>query len=193
MTKHTIIDEKAFERAWSEAKAQKGWFSRGEARALFALFDSLPKDSVIVEIGAYCGRASAVLARSGLTLHCVDPLIMGTAPTGTWQVTEEHEREFNRVLDAHSNINWHRVESLECRLPNEPIGLLVIDGDHDYPAPHDDFKKFEPALGENSLIAFHDYKVCSGVTKTVDMLIAENTITRVKLRERLFIARYNNK
>ncbi len=180
--------ETGFESAWAEASAQKGWFSRGEAAALFRLACEIAPEHCIVEIGSYCGRATTVLARSGREVIAVDPLALGTAPTGTWQVTEEHTVAFERVLAAHPNVTWRRVYSVKCPKPAKPVSLLLIDGEHYHPAPREDYEHFEPWLASGATIAFHDYKVCRGVTETVDALVESGRIERVKLRERLFVA-----
>ena len=182
------LTESTFESAWAEASARKGWFSRGEARVLFDLAREVEPEHSIVEIGSYAGRATTVLAHSGRDVIAVDPLAIGTAPTGTWQVTEEHTAVFERVLEAHSNVTWRRMKSTECPKPAKPIGLLLVDGEHDHPAPREDFEHFEPWLAREAIVAFHDYKVCRGVTETVDALVEQGRIERVKLRERLFVA-----
>lgn len=178
-----------FESVWAEASRQKGWFSRGEARALFELACEVAGGQCIVEIGSYAGRATTVLAHAGREVIAVDPLVIGTAPTGTWQVTEEHVTVFERVLEAHPNVTWQRVRSTDCPGPAKPIGLLLIDGEHDHPAPREDFEHFEPWLAPRALVLFHDYKVCRGVTETADALVEAGRVERVKLRERLFVAR----
>ena len=183
------MTESTFDTAWAEASRQKGWFSRGEARALFELACDVPPELCIVEIGSYAGRATTVLAHSGREVIAVDPLVIGTAPTGTWRVTEEHVTVFERVLASHANIAWQRVRSTDCPRPAKPIGLLLIDGEHDHPAPREDFEHFEPWLAPRALVLFHDYKVCRGVTETADALVEGGRIERVKLRERLFVAR----
>ena len=100
----------------------------------------------------------------------------------------EHVTVFERVLEAHSNITWRRMKSTECPEPAKPIGLLLIDGEHDHPAPREDFEHFEPWLAPRALVLFHDYKVCRGVTETADALVEGGRIERVRLRERLFVA-----
>jgi predicted O-methyltransferase YrrM len=172
----------AFDTAWAEAGARKGWFSRGEARALFELACEVAPRHSIVEIGSYTGRATTVLAHSGRDVIAVDPLVLGTAPTGTWQVTGEHVTVFKRVLASHANVTWRRMRSTDCPEPAKPIGLLLIDGEHDHPAPREDYEHFEPWLAPGAIVAFHDYRVCRGVTETADALVEAGRIERVRLR-----------
>jgi len=178
-----------FDRAWDEASRQVGWFSRGEARELYALACGVPEGRVIIEIGSYAGRATVVLAHSGRRVIAVDPLVFGTKPTGTWEVGPEHVTEFEKVLAACPNVEWQRMPSLEAPLPTEPVGLLFVDGDHDAPAPLQDFRHFEPVLAPRAWVCFHDYKVCAGVTEAADSLVAEGALKRVRLRERLLVTR----
>ncbi len=178
-----------FDAVWTAARAQVGWFSRGEARELYGLACAVPDDEVIVEIGSYAGRATVVLAHAGRRVVAVDPLVFGTKPTGTWAVGPEHVAEFRKVLEAYPNVEWLRVESTAAPLPSARVGLLLIDGDHDAPAPLDDYRHFAPSLTPGAAVCFHDYKVCAGVTEAADALVAEGLIERVRLRERLFVAR----
>ena len=183
------MSDSDFDAVWSAARAQVGWFSRGEARELYALACAVPREHCIVEIGSYAGRATVVLAHSGRRVIAVDPLVFGTKPTGTWTVGAEHVAEFRKVLDKYPNIAWLRVRSTRAPLPTTPVGLLFIDGDHDAPAPLEDYRHFEPVLAAGAAVCFHDYKVCAGVTEAADVLVAEGAIERVRLRERLFVGR----
>jgi len=184
-----MTTQAAFDEAWTEARAHVGWFSRGEAQELHALACAVPRDETIVEVGSYAGRATVVLAHSGRKVIAIDPLVRGTRPSGTWEVGHEHVAAFRRVLEAHPNVEWLRVRSERAPVPREPVGLLLIDGDHDAPAPLDDYRRFEPSLAPGALVCFHDYRVCSGVTGAADALVAEGAIERMRLRERLFVAR----
>ncbi|MHC5056899.1 MAG: class I SAM-dependent methyltransferase [Planctomycetota bacterium] len=178
-----------FTEVWAAARAQVGWFSRAEARELFALACAVPRGQVIVEIGSYAGRATVVLAHAGRKVIAIDPLVFGTKPTGTWEVGPEHVAEFRKVLERYPNSEWLRVRSARAPVPRERVGLLLIDGDHDAPAPLEDFRHFEPSLAPGAAVCFHDYKVCSGVTEAADALVAEGAVERVRLRERLFVGR----
>ena len=178
-----------FDTVWTAARAQVGWFSRGEARELYGLACAVPTEQCIVEIGSYAGRATVVLAHSRRNVIAIDPLVFGTKPTGTWEIGPEHVAEFEKVLEAYPNIEWQRVASTAAALPTSPVGLLFIDGDHDAPAPLDDYRHFESSLAPGATVCFHDYKVCAGVTEAADALVAEGRVERVRLRERLFVAR----
>lgn len=50
------------------------------------------------------------------------------------------------------------------------IGLLLIDGLHDYENCARDFRHFEPWLVEGGYVAFHDYEDYPGVTAFVDQV-----------------------
>ena len=182
-----------FDAAFSDASQIKGWFSRGELRVIFESACAIPEDRCIVEIGSYAGRSTVVLAHSGRRVYAVDPLIPGTAPTGTWEVTHEHVASLERVCSEHPNVTWVRATSTECPEPAEPVGFLLIDGDHDWPHPLLDYEHFEPWLAANATVAFHDYKVCAGVTRAVTELSVSpreaRRIEKLKKRERLFVAR----
>ncbi len=183
------ISDSAFAAAWKRASVQKGWFSKGEARLMFRFACEVPPGEVIVEIGSYCGRCTVILACSGREVIAVDPLVPGTAPTGTWQVTEEHAEDMARIADEYDNVTWLRVASTDCPAPARLVGLLMIDGDHDWPHPFEDYERFELSLAEGAVVAFHDYRVCGGVTRAVDELVSAGRIAKLVKRERLFVAK----
>src|SRR5205823_655276 len=60
-------------------------------------------------------------------------------------------------------VNWH-----------EPIGLLFIDGLHDYENVGQDFRHFAPWIVPGGFIAFHDYTVFGDVARLVDEVLAES-------------------
>ncbi len=184
-----MTDCASFEAAWLAASRVKGWFSRGELRAVFEHACAVPRDECIVEIGSYAGRSTVVLARSLRRVYAVDPLVPGTAPTGTWEVAPEHVESLEGVCCEYPNVTWVREVSTECPRPAEPVGMLLIDGDHDWPHPMEDYEHFEPWLAPGAVVAFHDYRVCAGVTRAVTELVEAGRIERVKKRERLFVAR----
>jgi len=144
---------------------------------------------VLVEVGSYCGRSTVVLAATGLDVVAVDPLEPGTAPSGAWEVTAGHVADFEGLVRRTPNVTWVRAPATACPRPAKPVGLLAIDGDHNYPHPLDDYRHFEPWLAPGALVAFHDYRVCAGVTRTVSELLDDKRIEEVRRHERLFVAR----
>ena len=65
-----------------------GWTRAREAEALAAYAYSLPRDAVVVEIGAFLGGGSVVLAgarklRGSGIVHCVDPFDGSGDPVST--------------------------------------------------------------------------------------------------------------
>jgi predicted O-methyltransferase YrrM len=177
-----------FEEVWAEAGPIRGWLSRGEARILFGLASAVEPGHCVVEIGSYCGRATTVLAGSGRQVVAIDPLAPGTASGGR-EVAPEHADELERVAAGHPNVEWVRLPAAEAHAPGRPVGLLFIDGDHEWPAPILDFERLEGRLAPGGLVAFHDYRVCPGVTRTVDELIAAGRLMWVRKKERLLVAR----
>ncbi len=184
-----MTDCESFEAAWLAASRVRGWLSRGALRVIFQRARAVSRDECIVEIGSYAGRSTVVLARSLRRVYAVDPLVPGTAPTGTWEVTPEHVESLEGVCREYSNVTWVRAPSTECPRPAEPVGFLLVDGDHDWPCPCEDYEHFEPWLAPDAVIAFHDYRVCAGVTRAVTELVEAGRIERVRKRERLFVAR----
>jgi hypothetical protein len=178
-----------FEQVWAEAAGQVGWFSKREAKELYTRVLEVPEEHLILEIGSYAGRATVVLAHSGRRVICIDPLEFGTRPDGKWAIGPEHVTAFEAVLARHANVSWVRARSEQAPLPDAPVGLLFIDGDHEAPGPLEDYRRFAPALAPGATACFHDYKVCPGVTEAIDVLLAEGAVERVRRRERLMVVR----
>ena len=104
-------------------------------------------------------------------------------------MAREHIESLEGVCREHPNVTWIRALSTECPRPAEPVGLLLVDGDHGWPRPLEDYERFEPWLAPEAIVAFHDYKVCAGVTRAATELVDAGRIERVRKRERLFVAR----
>jgi hypothetical protein len=170
-----------FPTAWEKASKIGGWLTIHEAATLYNFACSLPHDErvQIVEIGAYHGRSTVLLAHSGRKVTTIDPL-------PGW-----HDAEYLVTnISPHDNITWAREKSTSINWGGPPIHLLYIDGDHEAPAPKRDFEHFAPHLAGSAIVAFHDYGSDAGVTLAVNELVSAGRLERLSQAGSMWIGRY---
>ena len=120
-----------------------------EVRALKQVINMLPKNPIIIQIGAYIGLSTMAMLEANPDTFIFsidikphreerDNLIMAGLPY----------KQSVRVLGDSSEIGKHWP--IKC-------DLLFIDGDHRYPAVKADIGTWVPKVKKSSLVAFHDY------------------------------------
>jgi predicted O-methyltransferase YrrM len=152
-----------------EVRSIEGWLADDEARLLAAATSEVasrfPPSHALVEVGSYCGKATVLMARvlqrqaADAPIHAIDPhdgrvgalghRVHETGPT-------RHKLERNL---ARAGLE-HRVRIVESRAPevawNGPIGLLFLDGLHDYESTARDFAHLQPHVVGGGYVLFHD-------------------------------------
>lgn len=148
----------------------EGWFSEAEATELMSVaaraLSELPHDHSIVEIGSYQGRSTVALAsvvrrvRPGQQVVAIDPHDGEISSAGRSNEFRPPTYEsFCRNLERaglSSDVRPVRQRSTEVAWQG-PIGLLLVDGWHDYASVSGDFAHFDQWVGPGGYIAFHDY------------------------------------
>ena len=136
----------------------------------------------VVEIGSYCGKSTVVFGMTARVLHpdakvyAIDPH-QGELSVGDEIVPGEPTfKQFQRNMAAaglEQVVVPIRKRSTDVRW-NLPIGLLFVDGLHDYLSVSRDFAHFAPWVVPGGLVAFHDYgkRDFPGVTTFVDEAVA---------------------
>ena len=140
--------------------------SRPQAEELYQL--AKQTDKPILEIGAYLGRSTACLALGSQDGHkvpviTVDPF---TAHEGSFETFKENMEKAG-VWDL---IDVRKTTSDKVMIDGE-IGLLFIDGSHEYKWASHDFIKFHPIV--NGWICMHDFHF-EGVKRVFDEYIYPN-------------------
>lgn len=138
-----------------------GWIPLLEAHFLCALAKEAPAD--IVEIGCYRGRSTIALctgaAESGRLVHSVDPHRPTVGAYGGKFGPIDREIYYNNMLAS-----GMAQRAALINLPSEqagrgwdgPIGLLFIDGDHQYAAVRSDVDVWTPHLVSGGVAVFDD-------------------------------------
>lgn len=145
------------------AKNTEGWLTNKEGRFLYKCAKKC-KEGVIVEIGSWKGKSTIWLAGGSLAgskkpVYAIDP------HTGS----SEHWAMYGQVWtfdEFKNNIKNAGVEKIIVPIVktsenaaknwNKPIGLIFIDGAHEYELVKYDLKLWFPHLVDGGIMAFHD-------------------------------------
>jgi hypothetical protein len=165
-------------------RAVPGWLADEEAELLLvAARAALSRPGAcgrLVEVGAFCGKATlglATVARDlGGRVVAIDPFdgVVGARDAKL----ERHgatRAPFDRMVAAHglADVIDVRVGTASQCVPEGPCDLAVIDGLHDYAAVIEDFAALAPHLPPGAWVAFHDHAdYFPGVVAVVEELMA---------------------
>lgn len=139
-----------------------GYLHADEPYFLASLAASVKSGSVIVEIGAYRGRSAIALAygaRDGVTVYSVDPheeheisgLSFGMADNQAFMQNVSRAGMGTKVCV----VALRSIEALVIKRLH-PVGLVFIDGAHDYHSVKVDTLMWGDALEVGGLLAIHD-------------------------------------
>lgn len=201
-----------------------GYTKAAPGRLLERLASKVPVDQVIVEIGVFHGRSTLYLARGAAAgrrahVHAIDPWdLPGTRYPAAWAAEKRNRSTFTLAetrASAEANIAgspWadgvtlHRTFGADMGLEwrdfagnwgdgiAPQVGLLHIDGNHEYPHPKADFEAWAPHLSPGAHVLFDDWvPACPGVLQAVRELEDEGRITPAVLGKgcrRLAVARF---
>ncbi len=154
-----------FAAAWSAADPIEGWLTRAQAVVLYDEAAALRPGSTVVEIGSHQGRSTVVLASalsSGSTVVAVDPFDPGWRYGGpdTRRLLAEH-LESAGITDRVSILAETSRAARTSYLGR--VGLLYIDGKHDYWTVRDDLR-WSALVDSGGPVLVHDAFSSLGVT-----------------------------
>lgn len=142
-----------------------------EAELLFTLAKEAREN--IVEIGAFKGRSTCILALGAEagnkpTIHTVD----------IFQFSEQQDVERNLELAGIKYpVHILKMSSLDAAkfYEGKDLGLLFIDADHSYEAVKQDFLAWEKHIPVGGVVLFHDYNNSGwpGVKLAVDEIVSQ--------------------
>ncbi len=145
----------------------EGWLFDSEAYELAKYASECTEN--IVEIGSFRGRSTIVMATyASVPVYAIDPHIPS-------KEENTHFNNLDRVIFTANLIQWgvaHKVKPIDspsqevAKTWDKPIGLLFVDGSHDYEQVKADLDGFIPHVVEGGILATHD-KNLPGVIKAV--------------------------
>jgi hypothetical protein len=153
-----------FDAAWTEAAGIPGWLTRAQARRLWDSARRLGAGDLVVEIGSHQGRSTVVLARAAIDREArvvaIDPFVDGRlfGGTATRGKFERNTAAVGAALDLRAE-----PSQLVRRTWTDPVGLLYIDGKHDYWTVRDDLR-WHAHLPIGGEVLIHDAFSSIGVT-----------------------------
>lgn len=141
--------------------------------ALEALAAHVPADEVAVEIGAYRGRTTGWLAMgaqggNGARVVSIDPHEQGEIPDGyssAPSVPSYVEPSTREAYLAHLDetgvapfVDYVQATSTEAakEYDGPKVGLLWVDGLHDYDNAFADLKSWLPKMAKDAVVVLHD-------------------------------------
>jgi len=147
----------------------QGWFYHPEF--FKEMVNSLPENSVVVEIGAWRGKSTACFAqfvqqsKKNITFYSID----------TWQGSDETVHK-EIISNLHYDLYQDFLDNLEmCGVKNlvipikstsnsasnqfdpQSVDFVMIDGAHDYESVKDDIECWLPKVKSGGIIAGDDY------------------------------------
>lgn len=161
----------------------EGLIHHDTAMILAGLAGDVQPPAVIVEVGSFKGRSACYLAEGakvggGAEVYCVDPWDLPGNIHGKHGFTDPAVRAtFDRQTRAMGHAN--RIHALQAFSTvaaeswprNIPIGLLFLDGSHEYADVRADFEAWSPYVPAGGVVVFDDYESRNkGVTRFVDEL-----------------------
>ncbi len=129
-----------------------------------------------VEIGAYSGEGTEVIAKYFKEVLAVDPWINGYDLNDV----ASHQCPMKFVFEAFQNrtkglgnVSFSRGKSLDALefVGDESLDLIYVDGDHRYEAVVADIQGWKPKLRKGGVLAGHDWSfqaVQKALSETLD-------------------------
>lgn len=172
----------------------EGWLTENEGTFLYHQAKKTSNKLAIVEVGSWKGKSTVCLAKgakAGKRSHsyAVDP------HTGS----KEHRKKFGKVDTFQSfknNISSNKLEEFvtPIRKPstkaaktfNKKIGLMFIDGAHEYKNVMADINAWFPKVSHGGIIAFHDSWRLPGVhIATALLILTSKNVKNPKLVDKI--------
>jgi predicted O-methyltransferase YrrM len=134
----------------------QGYLTHNEIDAIKKVCKSLPKNSIVVNIGAGGGTSSFAMleSRKDITVISVD-----IAASGQEIYTNEHLRlaEMPEYLARYIRV-WGDSKDVGRAWPDKwKIAMVFIDGDHSYQGCMGDLEAWIDHISEGGYVLFHDY------------------------------------
>lgn len=147
-----------FEEVWNSGLHVSQSIFKEEGEILYKQVMELPENSIIVEIGAYVGRSTHVLATTAKLRNSrvisIDPFL--PAFDG-WHNSDPKSAFMNNIMQVFDNVTL--IEDYSQNVFNQvpEFDFIFIDGDHSYEGVKRDCENYLPKLKRGCCVSFHDY------------------------------------
>ena len=152
------------------------------------------RDKVVLEIGSFKGGSTVAMAPVAKKIICIDDFLL-TDPADTppeKRIPARVTFEIN-VAPWRNKIDVYQMDSREAvKLEWEPVGLIFIDGGHDYETVRSDcgFLKWVKVGG---YVVFHDMGMASVAQAVNEALVNNPNWRRARLEPDIGIAAFQRK
>lgn len=149
-------------------KDVEGWFSEQDAMFVSSICNQI-KNGIVVEIGIFAGRSTAVMApiciNNNNKYYAIDNFI-GGSDQNTEASIIHRQRDMKSIfiqnmekLNLIKNINLiiGDSSSSSVNFENDTIDFCFIDADHTPEAVQKDIDSWWPKIKNNGIIGGHDY------------------------------------
>ena len=149
----------------------EGWLPLDAGTALYNDAMKCPKDLYIVEIGSFKGLSTCYLSNGSKDGNCskvfaIDPHCgniehkIDGQPISTFDEYYNNltKHGFNNYVTTIKDYSYNVVDQFE----DNSIGVLFIDGSHEYEDVKNDFLLYYPKVNSGGVIPMHD--CCVGVS-----------------------------
>ncbi len=164
-----------FDNVWSVSDKIEGFLAIEEARLLFDQSVQIPENSVIVELGSFCGKSSFILAsvakHKRSKLYCVDAFIPNFDCVSTPVEIARKSITEKVLIPFYDHVELIESDTSEAaQYINAEVDFMFIDADHSYEGVIKDCAAWLPKLRPGACVAFHDYfnEAFPGVKQAVD-------------------------
>lgn len=154
---------------WRELANLEGLISEATGVKLAELAAAVPNTQTVVNIGVFKGKSTCYLAEGSAlggraTVLAIDPWDLPGNPDG--------KHHYHGALDkfveqlAQVGLEWAvwAIKEFSAVVAGwnpdivGPVGLLFIDGDHEYESVREDWNAWYPHLAPGAVVAFDDYQ-----------------------------------
>jgi hypothetical protein len=156
-----------FDEVWRDVAGIDGWLTRGQGELLFRTASKVTPGEAIVEIGSHHGRSTVIIARAkraGVPLIAIDPYDDPRWGGGEAAIVTFNENLARRSLDG--DVDHLRTFGAQAgdAWDGGPVGLLFVDGAHDYSTVRADLGAWTGKLSPTAIVLMHDAYSSPGVT-----------------------------
>lgn len=195
---HSVDSKVLIQEIFRKINPLEGWLERDEMESLVHICSQKITEKaqpVIVEIGSYCGKTTAVIALTAKVMNPKTKIIaiddfsgrLGAVDTGVEHYPPSFLK-FQKTLDDLSITGMVEIvkKTPQPLIPDRAIDVLLIDGLHDYANVARDFYACEKWVDPEGFILFHDYDSnFPGVTAFVNELLAGGLYEVIDLKSTL--------
>jgi predicted O-methyltransferase YrrM len=160
-----------FQDTWRDIQGISGWLTEPQAQLLYETAQNVTAGEAIVEIGSHHGRSTVVLAKAKapeVHLLAVDPYD-DDRRWGGGKTALEMFQDNLAARGVSDGVQLARTFGSEAGRDwaGGPVGMLFVDGAHDYPTVLADLEAWIPHLAPNAAVLLHDVYSSPGVTRAV--------------------------